>query len=93
MANVPKGGRGKKAPYKSKAVWVPVDLEPAIEKLVSDYRETLLTGEAPSSDEPLPFNEALELAKKLMRAKKSKQETIEKLLRGIYGGNEDIINL
>jgi len=45
------------------------------QKPVNDFNEIGLTQE-----------EAIELAKKLLRAKKSKKETIEKLLTSIYGG-------
>lgn len=39
----------------------------------------------------LSQEEAIELAKKLLRAKKSKKETIEKLLTSIYGDEIDLI--
>jgi hypothetical protein len=37
--NKPIGGRGKKAPYETTHVRVPVDLKPQIEKLIEEYRE------------------------------------------------------
>jgi hypothetical protein len=36
--NKPIGGRGKKAPYETTHVRIPVDLKSQIEKLVEDYR-------------------------------------------------------
>ncbi|NBD18660.1 MAG: hypothetical protein GVY04_21775 [Cyanobacteria bacterium] len=48
-------------------------------KPVNDFNKVELTQE-----------EAIELAKKLLKAKKSKKQTIEKLLTGIYGGEFDL---
>jgi hypothetical protein len=36
--NKPIGGRGKKAPYKTTHVRIPIDLKAQVEKLVEDYR-------------------------------------------------------
>lgn len=37
--NKPIGGRGKRAPYETTHVRIPVDLKPQIEKLIEEYRQ------------------------------------------------------
>jgi len=37
----PKGGRGKKAPYETTCIRVPVSLKPKIQKMIEDYRLSL----------------------------------------------------
>jgi hypothetical protein len=37
----PKGGRGKKAPYQTTHIRVPLPLKAEIEKLIEDYRRSL----------------------------------------------------
>lgn len=89
----PIGGRGKKAPYQTKTIRIPVELEGQISQLIEQYRQQAITGDAPDSEYPLPLHEAVELAQKLLRAKKAKQDTVKKLVTGIYGVDEVIINL
>jgi hypothetical protein len=63
---------------------VPLPLKSQIEQLIENYRLSAIEGiDAPSS-ELIPLEEALEIAQKLLRAKKSKNETVEKLLTSIY---------
>jgi hypothetical protein len=53
----PLGGRGKKAPYQTMQMRVPIPLKPKLEGLIADYREKVLLGDDPpeldddSSDE------------------------------------------
>lgn len=49
-------------------------------------REEVVT----SKQEGLTKEEAIEYAEKLLRAKKSKKETVTKLLQVIYGGDVDL---
>lgn len=46
----PVGGRGKKAPYETTHMRVPVELKAEFEQRIAQYRDTVLTGEE-SSDE------------------------------------------
>jgi len=39
------GGRGKKAPYESITVRVPKPIRPEVDKLVEDYRRSVLNSE------------------------------------------------
>jgi len=40
MTNKQIGGRGKRAPYETTHVRIPVDLKPQIEKMIEDYRNS-----------------------------------------------------
>lgn len=95
----PLGGRGKKAPYETAVIRVPVPLVPKVEKLIDDYRNLTIKGEESESDKypKLPaastlttYSEALEEAKKILTAntksKKSTADCIAKLLQVLYGG-------
>jgi hypothetical protein len=41
----PLGGRGKKAPYQTMQMRVPIPLKPKLEELIADYREKVLLGD------------------------------------------------
>lgn len=41
----PLGGRGKKAPYQTMQMRVPIPLKPKFEGLIADYREKVLLGD------------------------------------------------
>lgn len=79
------GGRGHKAPYETTHVRVPMPLKQDVEQLISDYRQKLLTGSTISKDNSLTsLSEAKEIARKLVRAKKSSRESMARLLTAIY---------
>lgn len=79
------GGRGKKAPYETTHVRVPVPLKPEVEKLISNYREKLLTGYLTSDDKSLTsLSEAKQFARKLVKSKKSSKESMARLLTQVY---------
>jgi hypothetical protein len=84
----PMGGRGKKAPYETTHIRVPLPLKTQIEQLIEDYRLSVIDGldefNKPTS-EVIPIDEALVIAQKLLRSKTAKNDTIAKLLTGIYG--------
>lgn len=95
----PLGGRGKKAPYETAVIRVPVPLVPKVEKLIDDYRNLTINGEKSESDKypKLPvastlttYSEALEEAKKILTAntksKRSTADCVAKLLQVLYGG-------
>jgi hypothetical protein len=85
----PTGGRGKRAPYETTHLRVPIPLKSAIEAMIEGYRAEILEGSPPpKEDGPLPLSEAIEIAQKLLRGKTSKLATVEKLLTAIY--KEDV---
>ena len=81
----PIGGRGKKAPYETTHLRIPIPIKPQIESMIEAYRLSVIDGiDSPNSD-LLPLGDAIELSKKLLRSKTAKTDTIVKLLTGIYG--------
>lgn len=52
--NKPIGGRGKKAPYETTHVRIPVDLKLQVEKLVEDYRNNGLSNLPESNQQSIP---------------------------------------
>lgn len=84
----PTGGRGKRAPYETTHLRVPVPLKPAIEEMIEAYRAVVVDGEPSGLSWYPSLEETLEMAQKLLRAKTSKTETIKKLLEFIY--KEDV---
>lgn len=81
----PKGGRGNKAPYESTHIRVPVPLKEEIEQRINEYREFLTSGTQPEVKSFPSLEESLDFARKIHKAKKSKTESISKLLTSIYG--------
>jgi hypothetical protein len=82
--NIPKGGRGKKAPYETTIIRVPVPLVESIERQVNEYREFVVNGTQP----PYPainLEVALIHAKQILKQKKSAKVSLEKLLQVLYG--------
>ena len=82
--NKPVGGRGKKAPYQTKIKRIPLELESQIDSMVEEYRANLMGDGDRQDNSILSLADAIALVKKLMRAKKSKTDTIHKLVTGIY---------
>jgi hypothetical protein len=91
----PLGGRGKKAPYETVVIRVPIPLVPNVEQMIEDYRSLVISGENLELDEhskstlisTLPTcSEAIEEAKKIVKFKKSAAESLAKLLQVIYRG-------
>jgi regulatory protein YycI of two-component signal transduction system YycFG len=56
--NKPIGGRGKKAPYETTHVRIPVDLKSQVEKLVEDYRNSGLII-LDDNDNKFPLNQSI----------------------------------
>lgn len=52
--NKPIGGRGKKAPYETTHVRIPVDLKFQVEKLVEDYRNNGLNNSSENNQQTSP---------------------------------------
>ena len=88
----PTGGRGKRAPYETTHIRVPVPIKWKVEKLIDDYRAEVIDGKPPENPSSIPtisivppsLEDALIYADQLLRAKKSKTEAIKKLLTYIY---------
>ena len=78
------GGRGKRAPYETTHMRVPLPLKTQIEQLIEDYRLSILDGIDRPSSELIPLDEALIIAQKLLRSKTAKNDTVAKLLTSIY---------
>ncbi len=90
MSDKPKGGRGKIAPYQTTTIRIPLPLKPDIERLVEDYRLSVLSpilgAIAKNQDTPIPLEEAIIKAIEILGDKKaSKKTTVKKLLEAIYG--------
>ena len=88
------GGRGKKAPYETTHVRVPLPLKDVVQAMIDNYR---WTQHIPSVDdltkkevtiEPCYEEIAIELAKSILegnvKRKKSTKDCMEKLLSAIY---------
>ena len=80
----PVGGRGKKAPYQTTHLRVPVPLKPALEALIEAYRGESSDTVEILTDVPIALDEAKLIAAKLLRSKGAKVEVIAKLLTAIY---------
>jgi hypothetical protein len=82
---LPKGGRGLKAPYETKTIRVPVPCLDAINKLVTSYHET---GKTEIEDSTLSYTDAVLEAEKILNSNigktKSAKKSLEKLLQVIY---------
>lgn len=79
-----KGGAGVKAPYRTTHVRIPIDIKGRVEKLSQDFKDGI------TNCDPLPFDEAVEKAKELLKNKKSVKLKMESLLTAIYQ-REDIL--
>lgn len=90
-----KGGRGYKAPYKSKTMRIPIPLENAIDRFCDEYRlnpekftepEELIL-KAFHNKEPKPamdVDEALVKVRAILRQRKSAKQSIKKLLHLLF---------
>ncbi len=74
-----RGGRGVKAPYETTHVRIPVAIKDQVESLSKAYKDGSL-----QDTEVLPFDEALELARKIVKQKKSARISLESLLTSLY---------
>lgn len=57
MMTKPIGGRGKRAPYQTTHLRVPIPLKSTIEAMIDDYRAVVLDGEPPAPPVPCPYQE------------------------------------
>ena len=83
--NKPLGGRGKKAPYETTHLRIPVPIKADIEKLIDNYRLSVIDGIETHDNSLMSVEDAKLLTRKLIKAKTSKIDTLIKLLTSIYG--------
>jgi hypothetical protein len=94
MTEVPRGGRGQRAPYETTTVRVPKPILSDVEQLIGQYRAQVLGGENMVSDQKLDLEAAIIKSQELLGDKKaSKKVTIKKLLEAIYGQQIKLENL
>ena len=74
----PKGGRGVKAPYNTTHVRIPEPIKARVEAMSQAYKDGALS-------EPISFEQAVEIAHKIIKQKKSARVSMENLLTAIYG--------
>jgi hypothetical protein len=85
-----KGGRGLKAPYETTHVRVPVPIKDKVQQLIDDYKNNQDTQQVNQQDDEqdnnlIDFDKAVELARQVLKQKKSARVSIQNLLTGIYG--------
>ena len=83
--NKPLGGRGKKAPYETTHLRIPLPIKADIEKLIENYRLSVIDGIETHDNGLMSVEDAKLLTRKLIKAKTSKIDTLIKLLTSIYG--------
>jgi hypothetical protein len=83
--NKPLGGRGKKAPYETTHLRIPLPIKTDIEKLIENYRLSVIDGIETHDNSLMSVEDAKLLTRKLIKAKTSKIDTLIKLLTSIYG--------
>jgi hypothetical protein len=83
--NKPLGGRGKKAPYETTHLRIPVPIKTDIEKLIDNYRLSVIDGIESDDNGLMSVEDAKLLTRKLIKSKTSKIDTLIKLLTSIYG--------
>jgi hypothetical protein len=82
--NKPLGGRGKKAPYETTHLRIPLPIKADIEKLIENYRLSVIDGIESQDNGLMSVEDAKLLTRKLIKAKTSKIDTLIKLLTSIY---------
>lgn len=78
---VNKGGRGVKAPYETTHVRVPLPIKDKVQQIIDDYKN----GTDSRGNDIIEYEQALELAKEILKHKKSARVSLKNLLTGIYG--------
>lgn len=80
--NKPIGGRGRKAPYQSTHVRVPIPIKPEIDRMIARFHQ----GEEQLEENPLTSKEnAIVIAQGILIQKKSARIAMSKLLTALYG--------
>jgi selenocysteine lyase/cysteine desulfurase len=81
----PKGGRGLTAPYQTTHLRVPVPIKEELEKIINQYRQSVLEDQIYlNNNKTKTLEEAKQLARDIIRAKKSAKISLAKLLTSLY---------
>jgi hypothetical protein len=86
--SVPKGGRGHKADYSTTVVRVPDPVLSKVTEIIETFRESGIQHESSSTPGQA---QAIELAREILKQKKSAKVSLVKLLQVLY--NTEDINL
>jgi hypothetical protein len=97
MSIKPKGGRGHTAPYQTTHLRVPIAIKDQLQLVIDDYRKLVILNEIDPIegavlnnvfwDKKMPSKEeAIEIAKEILKQKKSARQSLNKLLTALYGG-------
>lgn len=81
-----RGGRGVKAPYETTHVRIPLPIKEQVEALSQAFKE----GNLEESSDELSLDAAIELAREILKMKKSARVSMEKLLTAIYAQNVEL---
>lgn len=76
-----RGGRGVKAPYESTHVRVPMPVKDRVEDLIKAYKD----GRMDEKKELPSVDEVVEIARDILKKRKSAKVSLESLLTAIYG--------
>ncbi len=86
-----KGGRGKKAPYESTHVRVPLPIKQEVETLIEKFKNGEVTNDGKIIDSDFyEVEKAIDLARRILSSKKSAKVSLQKLLTGIYDIDIDL---
>lgn len=90
-----KGGRGKKAPYESKTVRIPLPLEEKVNQLIQEFHDGRSSDDSSNSlvNHLAKIDEAISIAKDILKSKKSAKISLTKFIANLYHLNEEDINL
>ncbi|MBT9145925.1 MAG: hypothetical protein DDT42_01803 [candidate division WS2 bacterium] len=83
MSELPKGGRGVKAPYQTVVIRVPKPVEEDVLELIANFRQgksKVVTG--------LEVDGVIELAKSVLKEKKSAKASLTKLLQVLFNSKD-----
>jgi len=84
MTSKPLGGRGKKAPYETVTMRVPVPLVSQLEEIVDNYRNEVIAG-IPATQKLMDRDDVIQEAKKILKGTRSPKQSVLKLLQVLYG--------
>ncbi len=80
----PVGGRGKKAPYETTTIRVPLPILDQVESMIEAYRLSVLDGCEVSNQRMPDLETAKSELRKILKSKKSARVTGIKLLQVLY---------
>ncbi len=91
-----KGGRGHNSPYgETTHVRVPVAIKPKVQQIIDEYRSSVIDNTFVELEKHSKisigtaianYSEAIEIAKKIVKQKKSASDSLAMLLTALYGG-------